>query len=227
MAKSIIITGATGNLGGAVTKRLVADGYKLYVTLVPNEKAPDDRQISGKQIDLLNESDCKNYVDEVVATGNELQAGVLLVGGFQMGGLAETGLDAFDKMFSMNFYTAFTMAKALMVHFAQKGGGQIILIGARPGLEPKDGKNAVAYALSKSLVFRLAEIINQTGKEKNIHATVIVPSTIDTAINRQSMPGADFQKWVPAASIADTIAFLLGDSGSMVRESVIKVYNNA
>jgi NAD(P)-dependent dehydrogenase (short-subunit alcohol dehydrogenase family) len=85
----------------------------------------------------------------------------------------------------------------------------------------------MAYALSKSLIFRLAELINADSRQSHVHATVIVPSTIDTAANRQSMPDAEFNKWVPAASIADTIAYLLTDSGSMLREGVIKVYNEA
>jgi NAD(P)-dependent dehydrogenase (short-subunit alcohol dehydrogenase family) len=85
----------------------------------------------------------------------------------------------------------------------------------------------VAYSLSKSLVFRLAELFNESGKSKNISATVLVPSTIDTPQNRASMPDADFAKWVPAASIADVVAFLLTDSGHMVRETVVKVYNGA
>ena len=227
MSKSIIITGATGNLGGAVTKRLVADGYMLYTTLVPGEKASDDPRIHGMHIDLLNEEECKRYVGEVTARGADLQAGILLVGGFQMGGLADTDLAALDNMFKLNFQTAFSIAKALFEHFEKIGGGQIFLIGARPALQPQDGKNAIAYSLSKSLIFRLAEIINETGKEKNVRATVIVPSTIDTAINRQSMPDVDFHKWVPAESIADTIAYLLTDSGSMLRESVVKIYNQA
>ena len=227
MSKSIIITGATGNLGGAVTKRLIADGYMLYTTLVPGEKASDDPRIHGMHIDLLNEEECKRYVGEVVAREADLQAGILLVGGFQMGGLADTDLAALDKMFKLNFQTAFSISKALFEHFEKIGGGQIFLIGARPALQPQDGKNAIAYALSKSLIFRLAEIINETGKAKNVRATVIVPSTIDTAINRQSMPDVDFHKWVPAESIADTIAYLLTDSGSMLRESVIKVYNRS
>ena len=227
MSKSIIITGATGNLGGAVTKRLVADGYMLYTTLVPGEKASDDPRIHGMHIDLLNEEECKRYVGEVVARGADLQAGILLVGGFQMGGLADTDLAALDKMFKLNFQTAFSISKALFEQFEKIGGGQIFLIGARPAIQPADGKNAIAYSLSKSLIFRLAEIINETGKEKNVRASVIVPSTIDTAINRQSMPDVDFHKWVPADSIADTIAYLLTDSGSMLRESVVKIYNQA
>ena len=226
MSKSIIITGATGNLGGAVTKKLLADGFKLYTTLVPNEKAPVDDRIHAKVVDLFDERDCAVYIDEI-SESDDVQAGIFLVGGFAMGSLTETNLGALDKMIRLNFYTAFSMAKPLFEHFEKKGGGQIILIGARPALQPKQGKLAVAYALSKSLIFHLAEIINAEGKDKNIRASVVVPSTIDTPPNRQSMPNADFNKWVPAESIADVIAFLLTDSGSMLRETVVKVYNES
>ena len=227
MSKSILITGASGNLGGAVTKKLLSDGYKLYTTLVPNEKAPTDERIHAKLVDLFNEHDCAVYVDEVSDSGDDIHAGIFLVGGFAMGSLTETNLGALDQMIRLNFYTAFSMAKPLFEHFEKKGGGQIILIGARPALQAKQGKMAVAYSLSKSLIFHLAEIINQAGKDKNIRASVIVPSTIDTPPNRQSMPNADFNKWVPAENIADVIAFLLTDSGSMLRETVVKVYNES
>lgn len=227
MSKSIIITGATGNLGGAVTRKLISEGYKLYVTLVPGEKAPEDTHIHGMHLDLYNEEDCARYVSEVAGRGDDLCAGILLVGGFQMGGLMETSFADIDKMFKLNFYTAFSMVKPLFEHFEKRGGGQIFLIGARPALQPADGKGAAAYALSKSLIFRLAELINASGKDKNISATVLVPSTIDTPANRASMPEADFTRWVPADSIADVIAFLLTDSGHVVRETVIKVYNKA
>jgi NAD(P)-dependent dehydrogenase (short-subunit alcohol dehydrogenase family) len=226
MSKSIIITGATGNLGGAVTKKLLADGYKLYTTLVPNEKAPADDRIHAKLVDLFNEHDCAVYVDEI-SESDDVHAGIFLVGGFAMGSLTQTNLGALDKMIKLNFYTAFSMAKPLFEHFEKKGGGQIILIGARPALQAKQGKLAVAYALSKSLIFQLAEIINAEGKDKNIRASVVVPSTIDTPPNRESMPNADFNKWVPAENIADVIAFLLTDSGSMLRETVVKVYNES
>jgi len=227
MNKSIIITGATGHLGSAVTHRLLADRYRLYVTLMPGEKAPEDPHIHGMHIDLMNEGDCARYVSEVAARGDALSAGILLVGGFQMGGLAEATLADIDRMLQLNFYTAYAMAKALYGYFERSGGGQILLIGARPALQPADGQATVAYSLSKSLVFRLAELINESGKSKNISATVLVPSTIDTPQNRASMPDADFAKWVPAASIADVVAFLLTDSGHMVRETVVKVYNGA
>ena len=50
-----------------------------------------------------------------------------------------------------------------------------------------------AYALSKAMIFKLAEFINVEGKDKNISATVIVPSTIDTPANRAVLE-EDFAK---------------------------------
>jgi hypothetical protein len=55
-------------------------------------------------------------------------------------------------------------------------------------------------------VFRLAELINEEGKGKNISAHVIVPTTMDTPQNRAAMPNADFSKWTTTAKIAEEIA---------------------
>jgi NAD(P)-dependent dehydrogenase (short-subunit alcohol dehydrogenase family) len=109
----------------------------------------------------------------------------------------------------------------------QNNSGRLVFVGARPALQPEDGKKMLAYALSKSLLFRLAEFINAAAKGKNVTASVIVPSTIDTEINRQSMPKADFVQWVQPAQIADTLEFICSDKGLPLRESVYKLYNNA
>ena len=90
-----------------------------------------------------------------------------------------------------------------------------------------NSKGMVAYGLAKSLIFRLAELMNDEAKGHNVVISVIVPSTIDTPQNRSSMPDADFNKWVKAEAIADTIYFYCTPQGSILREPVIKVYNNA
>jgi NAD(P)-dependent dehydrogenase (short-subunit alcohol dehydrogenase family) len=81
--------------------------------------------------------------------------------------------------------------------------------------------------MSKAMIFKLAEFINEEGKDKEVTATVIVPSTINTPANQKSMPGSDFTKWVPAENIADAISFSLSKTGQMVKDSIIKVYNRA
>ncbi|MCB0637782.1 MAG: hypothetical protein KDC54_14230, partial [Lewinella sp.] len=79
--------------------------------------------------------------------------------------------------------------------------------------------------LSKSLLFRLAEIINAETSKHGVVAAVVAPGTMDTPPNREAMPAADFSDWVPTERVAEVIAFLLSDTGAMLREPVVKVYN--
>jgi NAD(P)-dependent dehydrogenase (short-subunit alcohol dehydrogenase family) len=145
-----------------------------------------------------------------------------------MGKLSETRSEILEKMIRLNFITAYNIVRHLLPHFLKRdGGGQFILIGSRPAINPPEGKDMFAYTLSKSMVLRLAEIINAEGKDKNVTASVIAPSIIDTEINRKAMPNADFSTWVPPINIADTISFVLSETGGMLRETIIKIYNRS
>ena len=90
-----------------------------------------------------------------------------------------------------------------------------------------NSKGMVAYGLSKSLIFRLAEMMNDEAKGTNVVTNVVAPSTIDTPSNRKSMPDADFSKWVTPEAIADVIYFHCSDEATIMREPVIKVYGNS
>jgi hypothetical protein len=41
------------------------------------------------------------------------------------------------------------------------------------------------------------------------------------------MPDADFDKWVKPEALAEVLEFLISEKGSVLRETVLKVYNNA
>ena len=107
------------------------------------------------------------------------------------------------------------------------GYGRLVFIGARPAINAAQGKNLVAYALSKSLLFKLEEFINEENKGTNVVASVVIPSTIDTEINRKSMPDADPENWVKPSEIAEVLEFICSEKGSVIREPIYKVYNNA
>jgi NAD(P)-dependent dehydrogenase (short-subunit alcohol dehydrogenase family) len=85
----------------------------------------------------------------------------------------------------------------------------------------------IAYAISKSMLFSLAEFINEEGNKQGITASIIVPSTIDTPPNRKSMPDADPEKWVKAMDIGETIRYILSDTGRKLRQPVFKVYHQS
>ena len=226
MDSSVIVTGASGNLGGVVAQKLRAAGYAVLATASSPEGAAvlTKKGLTAEPLDLTDEAAVHRYVANLNA---DVSAAVLTVGGYAGGSFSDTDGELLRKMYSLNFETAYFLAKALLPAFSKGGGGQVILVGTRPALSPEEGINTVAYALSKKLVFYLAELINAYGKGKNITASVIVPSTIDTPANRQALPTADYSKWVTLDAIAESILFLLSDSGRQIREGVIKLYNEA
>lgn len=226
MKQKIIITGASGNLGSSIIKKLSKHGYTILGTTNSPASAIALREegIAATSIDLRDEEAVGTYV---AANQSGVVAAILTAGGFAAGNFVHTDRGALREMYSLNFETAYFLVRALLPVFEQRNGGQFILIGSRPALEAKEGKELIAYSLSKRLVFYLAELINEFGKTKNITATVIVPSTINTAANRAAMPQADYSKWVSPEAIADTVYFLLTDSGREIREGVMKLYNMA
>ncbi len=228
--KTVIITGANGNLGSAVTNLFLERGYQIIATVTSEEAKktlPTHQHLHAEIIDLTNETAATALVQNVIEKYRQIDAALLLVGGFAMGNMAATKLDDIKKQISLNFDTAYTIARPVFEHMLDRNSGRLVFVGARPALKASYGKNLIAYGLSKSLLFKLAEYLNEEAKGKNVTATVVAPSTIDTPVNRKSMPDADPEKWVKPEALAEILEFISSDKAATLRETVLKVYNNA
>jgi len=144
-----------------------------------------------------------------------------------MGTIKETSTADILKQYQLNFETAYNIARPVFEKMLNQNSGRIFLVGSKPGIASQHGKGMIAYGLAKSLIFRLAELMNDEAKGKNVVTSVLVPGTIDTQQNRKSMPNADFKNWVTAEAIADTVLYYCSDLGAALREPVIKLYNNS
>lgn len=226
MHNPILVSGANGNLGRSVTEKFLNEGYRVIGLVRPGASSDfiTSTNLTVYQADLSNEA---NTFDVIESIGS-FEGAILTVGGFGMGSFAETSLADVDKMYKLNFSTAYNSARAVFKQLKSKGiSGHIVLVGTKPAFTPSVAKDLVAYSLSKSLVHRLAEIINEEGTDNGITSSVIVPGIIDTPQNREAMPGADFDRWVKPETIADNIYHLFTESGKALRETVLKVYNRS
>lgn len=228
--KTAIVTGASGNMGQAVIKKFLAEGYNVVGTIIPNDATPfeiDNAKLEKVIVDLMSEEDSAKFIQTVIAKYGSIDAAVLTVGGFAMGKIEDTSAADIMKQYKLNFETAYHVARPVFVQMMKQNSGRIFMIGSRPGLDAKNGKGMVAYGLGKSLIFRLAELMNEEAKGTSVVTAVVVPSTIDTPPNRKSMPDADFNNWVKAEDIAAVIHYHCTDEAAAIRETVIKMYNNS
>ena len=225
-----IVTGAGGNLGQAVCQKFLSEGYYVAGTINAKEKVDAKNKVDNYEtvaIDLTDEDATAQFIQSVASNKGRIDAAVLTVGGFAMGKVENTSTKDILNQVKLNFETAYNTARPVFLQMMKQGKGKIFLIGSRPGLDMHNSKGMIAYGLSKSLIFRLAELLNDEAKGKNVVTHVIAPSTIDTPQNRKSMPDADPSKWVTPEAIAAIIHFYCSEDGDVIREPIIKTYNNA
>ncbi len=227
MNQVIIVTGASGHMGLAVVRQLLSSGHTVVGTVSPRKHSQPSVTHNRYEEFTLDVTDVKAtaaFVEHVEHQYQRIDGAALLVGGFAMGNLTETSLQDVQKMLKLNFESAFIMSQAVYPRMHRQGGGHMVLVGAKPALEPAAGASAVAYALSKSLLFRLAEYINETGKAALIKASVMVPGILDTPPNREAMPQANFSDWVTPEEVAAYIDFLFSDKSKTLKGTVFKIY---
>lgn len=204
--KTILVTGANGNLGEAVVNFFLKKQWNV-IGFVHSEREDKLKEecYSEYVVDLTNEKAVADLTCQLIQNYEKIEALVMTAGGFDSGTLGKTNLQDLKKQYQLNFETAFTVANSLLNSMEKNEFGRMFFIGSMPGMNPQRAGNAVAYGLSKSLLFHLSGILNHELEEVDFKAYVIVPNIIDTPQNRKEMPNADFNSWQKPSEIASII----------------------
>lgn len=224
--EEIIVSGSSGNLGTSVCERFLEGGFLVHAILRPGNETHSlsDDALKTHALDLLREQDCAEFIG---AFDPCPQVVVLCAGGFAMGDLASTDSEAINKMFELNFKTAWHILHPLWQRWQKERiPGRAFVIGARPALEPARGKSMIPYTLSKTLVIQLAKILSATSKAGEQKIFACVPDTLDTPENRKSMPDADKNTWVKTELLADWIYVIAEKSFGGFTQQVIRFYGS-
>ena len=219
---NVLITGANGGLGTAVSQEFLAAGAKVIGVAREWKQSARFTTISG---DVTTEAGCESMVKQALEHG-PIDALVHLVGGFAGGSpLTETTDQTWDSMMNINLRAAFCCMRAALKPMQAAGRGRIVAIGTRMAVEPSP--NFAAYAVSKAALVALVKTVAAEGQKFGVTANAVLPSTIDTPANRAAMPKADFSRWVAPQSIAKLLVFLASDAAADTSGAVIPIYGRA
>ena len=226
--RSVVVTGAFGNLGMAVARTFREQG--AAVALLDHTQPP--ARVSAEfpaphcvlgAVDLAHVAGAGTAMEAVGATLGSIDVLVNIAGGFSWQTLEQGDVEAWDAMFAVNLKTAVVSTKAALPRLLESAAGRIINVGAGAAARPA-GAGMGAYTASKAGVHKLTESLAEELKDRGITVNAVLPGIIDTPRNRADMPKADFARWVQPEAIASVIAFLASEQAAAVTGALIPVY---
>jgi NAD(P)-dependent dehydrogenase (short-subunit alcohol dehydrogenase family) len=233
-AKVALITGAAGNLGEATARLFSTQGASLaLVDREPDRLATvfDDLQTDANHllvpdVDLTDETAAHRAIDLTVSHFGRVDALVNTVGAYHGGSrVHEDSLGTSERIMAVNLRTAFLVCRAVLPQMVEQRDGRIVNIGSRNALKGAPG--AWAYSAAKSAVVRLTESLASEVNDFGITANCVLPGTIDTPENRQAMPDADHERFVPPEAIAHLISFLCSEEAWAISGAAIPIYGRS
>lgn len=232
--KVILITGASGGLGGATAPILARAGMRLALTgrntealqeLAATLELDADRSLVYAA-DLLHREQTRALVEAVMDTWGSIDCLLNLAGGWR-GGIALTDItDAqWDDMLHRNLRTAIHITQAVLPHMLAAQNGRIVHIASQAVEDFRAGQ--AAYNVSKNGLVALARSTAVEYGAQGIRSNVLLPGTIDTPQNRRNRPNEDRSSWVPPEALGEIMLMLCGPVGDEINGAMIPVYGGA
>jgi len=231
----VLVTGAGGALGSAVCEAFDDAGATVcgadIVSPDSEDFLLDPSLVDFYQGDFTDEDDVTDVFEAIADDHGGLDYLANVAGTWRGGDpIDETDADTFDFLFDVNLKTMFLASKHAIPHLRDSGGsddengGAIVSISARSSLEGGEGDGL--YRATKAGVRLLTETIAEENLGE-VRANAVMPSVIDTPMNREMMPDADHDEWVDPGEIADVILFLCSDASSVTSGAAVPVYGEA
>lgn len=220
----ILVTGASGGIGAATVRQLVAAGAEAIASgrnVEQLEKLAKETGCRTLPFDLTSEDSIRDAVD-----GLDL-CGVVNCGGF--GGEIATPMDTdiaiFDKVISINARGALLVTKYASKSMIRLGkGGSIVNVSSQASLVALPGH--ISYGSSKAALDNITRVSALELGKYNIRVNSVNPTVVMTKMSatywgRPEIGGPYLQnmplgRWASEDEIAAPIVFLLSDGASMI-----------
>ena len=230
MPRVALVTGGSGALGGAITRRFLAEGAAVCVPwIVEAERQRLEASVDAaarprlmlERCDVGDDAAMAALAGRVRERHGRIDVLVTAVGGFAMGGLVDTDRATWDAQMHLNLTTAYVACRAVVPGMLAAGHGRVVAIASRAVVPPAGG--FIAYTVSKAAVIALVLALAQETRGRGVTVNAVLPSTMDTPANRAAMPDADPRTWTPVEAVADGVAYLAGESAAHVTGTLLAI----
>lgn len=218
MEGKILVTGASGNLGAAVCRKLLASARVVALVHKEGSRAALAEKLGAKAEVRVAELSSESSVAAAFEGTGPIWGVVNCAGGWKGGSaVAETSLDTFDQMIALNVKSAFVVSREAL----RRGARRIVNVASITAAQLAGMSGSAAYNLSKAAVIALTKAIAEEGAQSGVRCNCVAPGTLRTEENQRAMPGVDPARWVSLDSVAEAIVFLLAPDTEALNGAVL------
>lgn len=237
--KVALITGAASGIGRATAQRLAAEGATIVATdvdvdglavtsdLVEAAGGSPATTIPGS---VADPADVARMVDGTVQAHGRIDVLCNIAGILRFNNLADTTLDEWNLVLTVNLTGTFLMCQAAMPHLLESQGNIVntastAALGGHPW--------TAAYSASKGGILAFSQGLAIEFGKRGVRTNIVAPGSIETPIQNQFFfpEGADkrllerimaFDRQRGPEHVASVIAFVASDDGAHMCGSVLR-----
>ena len=237
MNKVVVITGAAGGIGAALTKRFLSEGAKVCATDISSEalqKLSEDLNhpphFLPVKADISNEESCNHLYEEVSKKWDIVDVLINNAGWFPFIRFEELSYADWRKIIGINLDGAFLVTKSILPLLKRSTAGRIINTASGSFFDPPPGQSH--YVAAKAGVIGLTRALAVELGEYNITVNAITPGLTATPIVLKSFPPELIDKLAQQGALkrrqqpedlVGAIAFLASDDASFITGQTINV----
>lgn len=206
-----VVTGATGGIGLATVRRLAAAGAGVVLVARTEAAVRGAAERSGGTAvaaDVATEAGVARVMGAL--RGDVPDIVVHAAGAFELAPLAETSVEAFDRIVAVNLRGAFLLIRAVLPGMLERSSGHIVTIGSIAGRQAFAANGA--YSAAKFGVRGLHAVLSAELRGSGVRATFVEPAATDTplwdGIDRERNPGLPTRTaMLSADEVADAVLY--------------------
>ncbi len=234
-AKRALVTGGSGDIGGAICKALAQGGWQVVVHANANRERADTLAyaINGSgghaevvECDLTDAGATRAAIDGLLQTGpiHALVHNAGIHDDAPLAGMSET---QWRRVIDVSLHGFFHAAQPLLLPMARAKFGRIVAVSSVAATLGNRGQ--VNYAAAKSALHGAAKSLAREMASRNITVNVVAPGIIEGRLTNKLFTPEQVKAIIPAArtgtpaEVAGVVAFLCSDAASYVNGQVIGV----